>query len=290
MDGKASRVHQTLIFENRDGHELRKIQKRMLRVKDSMEIEDAGGKRAAMVKKALITPVRERWTVKVADGPDLEVQGNILDHESAKAATKSPRCPEVVPNCGYLRCRDRARPERRADAGRSGLHRRGGSPRSLRQRLVPATARVAFEPEVEHDSCRCSVRPRTMFLVIRMIGGESDEQGKHGTHHNEAHAGPGDAEAGPAGKMKTMEYEREMRRLQGELVAVQEWVKTTGARVCIARSPLPALAARARIHIPYRKSVAFPKAHAHTWRYVILQPRLRNWFSTRAQQRDVSGC
>ena len=40
-----------------------------------------GGKRAAMVKKALITPVRERWTVKVADGPDLEVQGNILDHE-----------------------------------------------------------------------------------------------------------------------------------------------------------------------------------------------------------------
>ena len=102
--------------------------------------------------------------------------------------------------------------------------------------------------------------------------------------------GPGDAEAGPAGKMKTMEYEREMRRLQGELVAMQEWVKTTGARVCIAPSPLPALAARARIHIPYRKSVAFPKAHAHTWRYVILQPRLRNWFSTRAQQRDVSGC
>ncbi len=34
-----------------------------------------------MVKKALITPIRERWTVNVADGPDLEVQGNILDHE-----------------------------------------------------------------------------------------------------------------------------------------------------------------------------------------------------------------
>ena len=29
------------------------------------------------------------------------------------------------------------------------------------------------------------------------------------------------------------EYEREMRRLQGELVAMQEWVKTTGAKVCI---------------------------------------------------------
>ena len=29
------------------------------------------------------------------------------------------------------------------------------------------------------------------------------------------------------------EYEREMRRLQGELVAMQEWVKATGAKVCI---------------------------------------------------------
>ena len=56
---------------------------------------------------------------------------------------------------------------------------------------------------------------------------------KHGKHHHEADAAPGDAEASPPGKMKTKEYEREMRLLQGELVAMQEWVKTTGARVCI---------------------------------------------------------
>ncbi|HEY1297370.1 MAG TPA: LURP-one-related family protein [Chloroflexota bacterium] len=81
VDGKALRVRQTLIFEDRDGRELCKIQERMLRIKDSMEIEDAGGQRMAMVKKALITPLRERWVVNVADGPDLEVQGNIVDHE-----------------------------------------------------------------------------------------------------------------------------------------------------------------------------------------------------------------
>ena len=46
-----------------------------------MEIEDPNGRRMAMVKKALITPLRERWVVKIADGPDLDVQGNILDHE-----------------------------------------------------------------------------------------------------------------------------------------------------------------------------------------------------------------
>jgi polyphosphate kinase len=40
-------------------------------------------------------------------------------------------------------------------------------------------------------------------------------------------------EASPSGKMKRKEYEREMRVLQGELVAMQEWVKATGARICI---------------------------------------------------------
>jgi uncharacterized protein YxjI len=81
VDGKALRVRQTLIFEDPNGQELCKIQERIARIKDSMEVEGPGGERLAMVKKALITPVRERWTANVGDGPDLEVQGNLLDHE-----------------------------------------------------------------------------------------------------------------------------------------------------------------------------------------------------------------
>jgi len=81
VNGKALRVRQTLIIEDAHGKELYKIQERMLRVKDSMEVEDAQGNRVAMVKKAMITPVRERWVVKIKNGPDLDVQGNILDHE-----------------------------------------------------------------------------------------------------------------------------------------------------------------------------------------------------------------
>jgi uncharacterized protein YxjI len=46
-----------------------------------MEVEDAQGRQVAMVKKALITPIRERWHVNIRGGHDLEVQGNILDHE-----------------------------------------------------------------------------------------------------------------------------------------------------------------------------------------------------------------
>lgn len=81
VDGKALRVRQTLKFENPKGQALCQIQERMLRVKDSMEVEDAQGHQVAMVKKALISPIRDRFTVKIKNGPDLEVKGNILDHE-----------------------------------------------------------------------------------------------------------------------------------------------------------------------------------------------------------------
>jgi len=81
VDGKMLRVRDTLFFEDPQGRKLCKIQTKVARIKDSMEIEGAEGGRLAMVKKALITPVRERWVVKVGNGPDLDVQGNILDHE-----------------------------------------------------------------------------------------------------------------------------------------------------------------------------------------------------------------
>jgi uncharacterized protein YxjI len=81
VDGKALRVRNTLKFEDAHGNELCKIQEKMLRVKDTLEIEGPRGERLAMVKKAIISPVRDRWTVKIKNGPDLDVQGNILDHE-----------------------------------------------------------------------------------------------------------------------------------------------------------------------------------------------------------------
>ncbi len=81
VDGKALRVRDTLVFEDAHRNTLCKIQEKKLRVKDSMKVEDAHGKEIAMIKKAIISPVRDRFTVKIKNGPDLEVQGNILDHE-----------------------------------------------------------------------------------------------------------------------------------------------------------------------------------------------------------------
>ena len=34
-------------------------------------------------------------------------------------------------------------------------------------------------------------------------------------------------------KMKQKEYLHELRRLHGELVAMQEWVKASGAKICV---------------------------------------------------------
>ena len=80
VNGKALRVRDTLTFEDTQGHELAKIQERMLRVKDTMDI-DREGQGTIKVKKALINPLRERFVAEMPGGGDIEVQGNILDHE-----------------------------------------------------------------------------------------------------------------------------------------------------------------------------------------------------------------
>jgi len=54
----------------------------------------------------------------------------------------------------------------------------------------------------------------------------------HKSGHERDETADGSA-PGPSGKMKRKEYERQMRILQGELVAMQEWVKATGARVMV---------------------------------------------------------
>jgi uncharacterized protein YxjI len=80
VNGKALRVRDTLIIEDPSGRELMKIQEKMARVRDTMDIE-RDGDTIATVKKAMITPLRERFSVDVHGSGDLEAQGNIVDHE-----------------------------------------------------------------------------------------------------------------------------------------------------------------------------------------------------------------
>jgi uncharacterized protein YxjI len=80
VDGKALRVRETLVLEGPSGDELYTVREKKLRVRDTMEIE-RGGKTVATIKKALVSPLRDRYSIEVEGGDDLDVKGNIVDHE-----------------------------------------------------------------------------------------------------------------------------------------------------------------------------------------------------------------
>src|SRR5437763_4135755 len=80
VNGKALRVRDTFVLESPSGDDLFKIQEKKLRIRDTMEIE-RGGDTVATVKKALITPLRDRFAIELEDDSELSAKGNILDHE-----------------------------------------------------------------------------------------------------------------------------------------------------------------------------------------------------------------
>src|ERR1700752_4058047 len=80
VDGKALRIRQTFILKAASGEDLVKIQKKMLHIRDTMEIE-RDGETVATVKKALITPLRDRFSIDLEAGGGLTAKGNIVDHE-----------------------------------------------------------------------------------------------------------------------------------------------------------------------------------------------------------------
>jgi uncharacterized protein YxjI len=79
VDGKALRIRQTFVLEDTAGNEVAKLRERKLSVRDKMAIE-RGGRTVATVKKALVG-IRDRYSIEVADGPDLHAKGNLVDHE-----------------------------------------------------------------------------------------------------------------------------------------------------------------------------------------------------------------
>ncbi len=80
VNGKAFRLRATFVLESPSGEELFTIQEKKLSIRDKMQVE-RNGQTVATIKKALITPLRERYSIEVEGGPDLEAKGNIVDHE-----------------------------------------------------------------------------------------------------------------------------------------------------------------------------------------------------------------
>jgi uncharacterized protein YxjI len=80
VNGKALRARSTFILETPSGEELFKIQEKKLTIRDTMKVQ-RDGDTVATIKKALITPLRDRFEIEVEGGGDLSAKGNIVDHE-----------------------------------------------------------------------------------------------------------------------------------------------------------------------------------------------------------------
>ncbi len=80
VDGKVLRVRRTFVLEDAAGNEVATIRKKLVALRDTMNVE-RGGQVVATVRKALFAPFRQRFDVELPDGTELVVQGDITDHE-----------------------------------------------------------------------------------------------------------------------------------------------------------------------------------------------------------------
>jgi uncharacterized protein YxjI len=80
VDGKALRLRATLELKDGSGRILATVRKKLIAMRDTMEIEQDGAV-VASVRKALISPLHHKSTIELSDGRQLEAVGNILDKE-----------------------------------------------------------------------------------------------------------------------------------------------------------------------------------------------------------------
>jgi uncharacterized protein YxjI len=80
VDGKALRLRETFELKDRSGAIVATVRKRLLAVRDSMDIERDGAV-IATVKKAVFSPLHHRSVIELPGGGELEAVGNILDKE-----------------------------------------------------------------------------------------------------------------------------------------------------------------------------------------------------------------
>jgi uncharacterized protein YxjI len=82
VDGKVLRVRETFVIEDMRGNEVATIREKKLALRDSMNIL-RGGEIIATIRKAWLTPFRDKFTIDMRDGRDMVAQGDILDHDYA---------------------------------------------------------------------------------------------------------------------------------------------------------------------------------------------------------------
>jgi uncharacterized protein YxjI len=80
VDGKVLSLRNRLVLRDLEGREVAQVHRKLVAMRPTYQISVAGHE-AAEVRKHFFTPFRDRFTIDVPGPDDLEMEGDLFDHE-----------------------------------------------------------------------------------------------------------------------------------------------------------------------------------------------------------------
>jgi uncharacterized protein YxjI len=80
VDGKVLSLRNRLIIRDPEGREVAQVHRKLAALRPTYRVT-VGGEEAAEVRKRLFTPFGDRFTIDVPGPDDLEMAGDLFDHE-----------------------------------------------------------------------------------------------------------------------------------------------------------------------------------------------------------------
>jgi uncharacterized protein YxjI len=80
VDGKVLSLRNRLVLRDPEGREVAQVQRKLVAMRPTYQISIAG-QQAAEVRKRLFTPFGDRFMIDVPGPDDLEMTGDLFDHE-----------------------------------------------------------------------------------------------------------------------------------------------------------------------------------------------------------------
>jgi uncharacterized protein YxjI len=80
VDGKVFTLHNTMVMRDPAGNEVATVRKHLISITPTFEVT-RGGDEVATVRKKLLHLFGDRFTVDIPGPDDLEIHGNLLEHE-----------------------------------------------------------------------------------------------------------------------------------------------------------------------------------------------------------------
>jgi uncharacterized protein YxjI len=80
VDGKVLSMHDRLVIRDPEDREVAQVHRKLAALRPTYKVT-IGGEEAAEVRKRLFTPFGDRFTIDVPGPDDLEMAGDLFDHE-----------------------------------------------------------------------------------------------------------------------------------------------------------------------------------------------------------------